>query len=57
MSQLAESIQFCDDFIRGQIDCQNGVKHEPGQSEAYYRGYNAEYELEQIKAELTKNGH
>jgi len=41
------------DFIRGQEDCKNGVEHKPI-SEAYTRGYAAQYELEQMNTEMAK---
>ncbi len=36
-----------DEFLRGGVDCRKGVPHKPGQSEAYDRGYSAQYTLEQ----------
>lgn len=57
MSNLSrvESVEFCDDFLRGQYDCSKGVPHKADKSDAYNRGYAAEYELEQVTSELTKN--
>lgn len=46
----------CDEFLRGQIDCQNGVQHKAGQSESYDRGYATEYEREQVASELSRRG-
>lgn len=43
------------EFIEGQQDCREGKLHEEGKSEDYNRGYRCEYELEQIKAEVTSN--
>jgi hypothetical protein len=48
MSEVAE-------FIRGQSDCNQGKPHKPNQSEAYSRGYAAQYELEQVSNERTRN--
>jgi len=48
--------KWCDDFLKGQEDCIDGVEHKAGKSEAYDRGYAAEYELEQVLTEMT-NGH
>jgi hypothetical protein len=44
------------EFLRGQIDCQNGVDHKPGQSPDYDRGYATQYEWEQVQTELSR-GH
>ena len=40
--------KFSDDFMRGQADCKNGLAGLQGQTEDYYRGYSAEYEMEQL---------
>ena len=48
-------MSFEDDFLRGQKDCRNGVPHKPMQSEAYDRGYGAQYEKEQLDTEMSKN--
>ena len=48
------SVQFIEDFMRGQRDCQLDVPHKPGQPEAYDRGYAAEYESEQIMSEVSQ---
>jgi hypothetical protein len=42
---------FVDDFLRGQIDADKGLPHQAGKSEAYDRGYAAQYEAEQIASE------
>ena len=34
---------FSFDFLLGQTDCREGIPHEAGKSEAYDRGYSAEY--------------
>ncbi len=44
---------FVDDFLQGQRDCDNGIPHKDG-SDAYNRGYNAQYESEQIKTERNR---
>jgi hypothetical protein len=52
MSELAIETKYgCDfapDFLRGQSDCKQGLPHDPSQSEAYTRGYSAQYSLEQV---------
>ena len=48
-------MDFESEFLRGQRDCKDGVPHKPNQPEGYDRGYAAEYEKEQVQAELTKN--
>jgi len=40
------------DFIQGQKDCAEGIPHQSGKGEDYDRGYAAQYELEQVKAEM-----
>jgi hypothetical protein len=50
-------MSFEDDFLQGQRDCHDGIPHKPDQSDAYNRGYAAEYEMSQIKNELTKDHH
>jgi hypothetical protein len=44
------------DFIDGQSDCRSGVEHKSGRSEAYDRGYAAEYESEQVMAVQAERG-
>ena len=46
--------KFCDDFLQGQRDCQEGIPHKSGKSDSYNRGYSAEYEREQIMSELSR---
>lgn len=43
------------DFLRGQRDCRDGVDHRVGQSSSYDRGYAAQYEWEQVRAERTRH--
>jgi len=47
-------MSFETDFLAGQVDCRDGVPHKPGMSEAYDRGYSAQYELEQVQSENSK---
>ena len=49
-----ETGDFVGDFLRGQQDCKQGKPHQAGHSEAYDRGYTAEYELEQINDNRTE---
>lgn len=42
-----------DDFLRGQRDCKDGKDLKLGDTDDYYRGYGAQYELEQIQAHNT----
>lgn len=42
------------DCKQGQQDCKQGKPHQAGRSEAYDRGYAAEYELEQINDKRTE---
>lgn len=46
-------MNFIDDFLKGQRDCEKGVPHQSGKSEAYDRGYAAEYEMAAIQDEIT----
>ena len=40
--------KFCDDWIKGYHDCENGVEHDESKGEAYKRGYGTRYEEEQL---------
>ena len=42
------------DFIKGQQDCADGKPHQAGKSDAYNRGYAAQYALEQINNEMEE---
>ena len=42
------STQFCNDFMQGQRDCRNGKAHVEGSSVEYSRGYECQYEAEQV---------
>jgi len=47
------------EFMRGQGDCKKGIPH-TDQGEDYNRGYQTQYELEQVLNNQTKrrdNGH
>ena len=46
---------FADEFLRGQRDCQEGLPHQTGESDAYNRGYATEYEAEQIRTHRSVN--
>ena len=41
-------MSFETDFLQGQRDCKDGTPHKPNQSDAYDRGYAAQYEAEQM---------
>jgi hypothetical protein len=41
---MSNAPQFCDDFLDGQRDCQQGTPADMNRSEAYLRGYSTEYE-------------
>lgn len=47
---------FVTDFLRGQRDCKDGNPHLAFQSEAYDRGYAAQYEWEQVKTAIAIGG-
>lgn len=36
------------EFVQGQRDCRDGVKHFDGKGESYDAGFNFEYQMEQI---------
>jgi hypothetical protein len=38
------------EFLDGQRDCRDGVKHQDGKGESYDAGYRTEYELESIQS-------
>ena len=44
----------CAEFLKGQIDCQEGVPHEAGKSADYDRGYSAQYTHEQNMEALSR---
>ncbi len=46
-------MSFEDDFLKGQQDCQEGISHKVGNSEAYDRGYGSAYEQQAILDEMT----
>ena len=41
--------EFCFEFLAGQKSCQRGEQCPQGATEAFKRGYAAEYESEQVK--------
>lgn len=43
------------DFVSGQKDCRDGVKHKDGMGESYDAGYRVQYELEQISGRSKFN--
>ena len=43
-------VKAVDDFFEGVDDCKKGVKHSSGRSAEYDRGYNTQYQAEQIGA-------
>lgn len=47
-------IEFIDDFLKGGMDCMNGIAHEKGQSEAYDRGYSTQYQHEQNMGAISE---
>ena len=51
---MTVALQFADDFMEGQRDCQQGIPHEAGHSEAYDRGYGAEYEWAAVQDEMKE---
>ena len=51
---MSNDKDFDRDFLQGQKDCEAGKPHQEGKSEAYDRGYAAQYELEQLKSEQFK---
>lgn len=38
----------CNEYLRGQRDCKDGVEHKAEQSEDYDRGYGDQYSAEQV---------
>lgn len=50
---MSAPILSTDDFLRGQIDCQDGTPHKAGQSSDYDRGYAAQYQHDENLSELS----
>jgi hypothetical protein len=48
-------MDFSSEFIRGQSDCDKGRSAELNASDAYNRGYSAQYQLEQNKTWNSEN--
>ena len=46
--EAAKAISDPFDFLNGMADCRDGEDHKPGRSESYDRGYNCQYQWEQI---------
>ena len=46
--------QFCNDFLAGQVACQKGHQCPKDATDAFKRGYGAEYEKEQVMSELAR---
>lgn len=53
MSEQKRS-DFADEFIRGAKDCKAGIPHKTGTTEAYDRGYSAQYQHEQNMTALSE---
>lgn len=51
MSQEINAVEF----MRGQQACKEGKDCEAWRSESFVRGYAAQYELEQLESEMTKD--
>jgi len=47
---------FSDEFIAGQIACREGKECPVSASDAFERGFGAQYEMEQIQTELSVRG-
>ncbi len=48
-------MSFETDHLDGQRDCKEGRDAQEGRDDAYYDGYGAQYDLEQVMTEITKN--
>lgn len=46
-------MSFINEFLKGCNDCKKGISHQSGNTEAYDRGYSAEYERAAIQDEIT----
>ena len=55
---MTDEISEINELIKGMKDCHDGVKHE-SKTDAYNRGYAAQYELEQVMTNLqgVKHGY
>jgi len=42
------------EFLKGQQDCAKGIPHKEGMTDSYDRGFNAQYELEQVQGALCQ---
>ena len=45
-----DHVKAVDDFFEGVEDCKKGMKHSFGRSAEYDRGYNIQYQSEQLSA-------
>jgi hypothetical protein len=45
-------MSYAEDFLKGQNDCKDGIAHQSGKGASYDAGYSAEYEAEQMLAEM-----
>ena len=48
-------MSFETDHLDGQRDCKEGREAQKGREDAYYDGYGAQYELEQVMTEMSRN--
>ena len=48
-------MSFETDHLDGQMDCKEGREAQEGRADAYYDGYGAQYELEQVMTEMNRN--
>lgn len=55
---MSTEIKSADEFLAGQIACQNGKECSPGASEDFERGFAAQYQMDQaMDARSDKRGH
>jgi hypothetical protein len=54
---MKASKDFCDNFLRGSKDCQDGIPCVHGQGDAYARGYAAQYQHEQNQTHRSEQQH
>ena len=55
MKEMGDT-DFIKDFLRGQQDCSKGIPH-TDQGAAYNKGYQSEYESEQVSEWRAENEH
>ena len=56
-SLTGRPIENPNEFFMGQMDCKEGNPEKQGMGECYLRGYAAQYQLEQIKSQLTERSY